>query len=165
MKTCTRCKIPKELSNFSKNRTFTGGLNVYCRNCQSEYTAEYKLKNPNKKKESYIKNKVKIRERAKIYRQNNPDACKNTFLKKEYGITLNDFKLKLKEQNNVCAICEQPEQATYKGIKKKDLAVDHCHKTGEIRGLLCSKCNTGLGVFKESPELLNSAIKYLKKWS
>ena len=55
-------------------------------------------------------------------------------------------------------ICKAPET-----LQNKNLAVDHCHKTGKVRGLLCSKCNKGLGLFKDSKELLTTAIEYLEE--
>jgi len=63
----------------------------------------------------------------------------------------------LKEQGGGCAICGET-----KPLKGKNyLCVDHCHETGEVRGILCHACNTGLGKFKDSPELLHTAINYL----
>lgn len=72
----------------------------------------------------------------------------------------------LEEQNYVCAICKRPESIILSGTheKPKRLAIDHCHKTKKIRGLLCQKCNTSIGAFNESIEILNSAIEYLKKY-
>jgi hypothetical protein len=69
----------------------------------------------------------------------------------------------LKYQNNVCAICGKKESAkSSKGNKIKELAVDHSHKTGIIRGLLCMSCNRGLGCFYDDTSLLEKAIKYLE---
>jgi hypothetical protein len=74
--------------------------------------------------------------------------------KMRYGITP-EHKLKmLKDQNNKCSIC--PTELTFTSAH-----IDHCHKTGQIRGILCSKCNHGIGLFKDSPNLLRLAIKYL----
>ncbi len=64
-------------------------------------------------------------------------------------------------QNEACAICKNPETAKHKGVLKK-LAVDHCHISLKIRGLLCSNCNQALGKFKENLETLINAINYLK---
>lgn len=69
-----------------------------------------------------------------------------------------------KEQNGVCAICHQPE--TMRCNNKTDikkLSVDHCHKTHKVRGLTCASCNTGIGYFKDSIELMLAAVEYLKK--
>jgi hypothetical protein len=66
------------------------------------------------------------------------------------------------EQNYLCAICGNPETRMFKG-KITKLAIDHCHKTGEVRGLLCHKCNSILGYANDSIELLANAIKYLSK--
>ena len=95
-------------------------------------------------------------EYAKKWRKDNPDKCRNTYLRKHYGITLEDYNRMYKEQNGVCAICGQEEP-----LSSSSLAVDHDHETKKIRGLLCSKCNQGLGCFKDSQEILNKAFNYL----
>lgn len=66
------------------------------------------------------------------------------------------------QQNDLCAICSRPETAKC-GKTTRRLAVDHCHKTGKVRSLLCADCNRGLGVFKENTDFMQSAIKYLLK--
>lgn len=84
-------------------------------------------------------------------------------LKKHYGLTVEQYSTMHEAQNGVCAICKLPESAVVsKSGKKRRLAVDHCHTTGKIRGLLCSLCNRGLGAFKDSAANLQSAIEYLK---
>lgn len=74
----------------------------------------------------------------------------------KWNLTQEQYDFRFKQQGGVCAICKNPEPQL-----NKALAVDHDHKTGQIRSLLCSKCNLGLGHFKDSPELLQSAIQYL----
>ncbi len=81
---------------------------------------------------------------------------------KTYGITPEGYELILTSQSGCCAICKKPETVEHEG-KIKNLAVDHDHKTGRVRGLLCDGCNTGLGRFKDSIEALREAIKYLEK--
>lgn len=78
-----------------------------------------------------------------------------------YKITPDDYKQLFDAQNGVCAICKNT--ATGRGAKNNRLAVDHDHANGQIRGLLCSKCNTGLGLFDDSVELLKIGINYLKE--
>jgi hypothetical protein len=81
---------------------------------------------------------------------------RNTLLKK-YGLTVGQFDKLSKEQNGVCAICKEENSLHGK------LYVDHEHLTGEVRGLLCVRCNTGIGMFLDSTERLQSAIKYLTR--
>jgi hypothetical protein len=83
-----------------------------------------------------------------------------------YGITRMEFKQMLENQKGVCAICKQPETAIDKrsGLIRQ-LAVDHCHNTGKVRGLLCTHCNHGLGKFKDDVNLLQTAINYLSNYS
>ena len=82
-------------------------------------------------------------------------------LKKKYGLSKKEFE-KIKEvQGDVCAICGKPEEQQRAG-KIRELSVDHDHKTGKVRGLLCSKCNIGLGVFRENISILLNAIKYIE---
>lgn len=78
---------------------------------------------------------------------------------KKYGLTPDDYTKMLLQQNNVCAICHQPETTRY----KYRLCVDHDHITGKVRGLLCHMCNTGLGKFFDNPDTLISASNYLKE--
>ena len=83
-------------------------------------------------------------------------------LKKKFGITLDEFNVMVKNQNGVYAICGKPENKT--GCRgTKNLSVDHNHETGKIRGLLCYKCNLGIGNFLENGKLLTKAINYLKE--
>jgi len=83
-------------------------------------------------------------------------------LKWKFGVTAEWFHGTMEEQKGVCAICHKAETSRFKGTLK-DLAVDHCHATGKVRGLLCSKCNTMLGLSGDSISTLESAITYLKK--
>ena len=77
--------------------------------------------------------------------------------------SMEDYYKILESQNGVCAICKkQSNKRSNNGKTIKALAVDHCHKTGKVRGLLCDKCNTSLGHFCDSIEILQSAINYLK---
>lgn len=79
------------------------------------------------------------------------------FIKKTYDITFEDYEEMLESQNGKCAICE----SKIGNSRTTRLFVDHCHTTGNVRGLLCSSCNHGLGQFRDSPKLLQKAIKYL----
>jgi len=77
----------------------------------------------------------------------------------KYNITKETYDILSNSQNNVCAICKKPNNIKNGKIKK--LGVDHCHKTGRIRGLLCTKCNIGIGMLDDNVNFLESAIKYL----
>ena len=105
-----------------------------------------------------VDDKYKAHSRSKT-----PEQNKNSFLKSKYGITLKEYYIISEKQNNVCAICLNPEtrKSRYGGICK--LHVDHDHKSGEVRGLLCNFCNKALGYFRDNPLLLKSAIEYLNK--
>jgi hypothetical protein len=83
---------------------------------------------------------------------------RNNYLKKKYGITLEDFEQMLKNQGGVCKICKSPPT-------KHNLCVDHDHKSKEmkIRGLLCTKCNYRLGMIKDDLQFLTSAAIYLEE--
>lgn len=101
-----------------------------------------------------------VKKNAREWRAKNPDKCKNTDLKKHFGITLDRYNEMLENQDGKCSICGKKEVSSRNG-KFYSLAVDHNHKTGEIRKLLCSKCNKGLGCFDDSIEIMESAIRYL----
>ena len=95
-------------------------------------------------------------EYARQWRKNNPAKAKNAYLKKAFGITLEDYDRMLKEQEGKCSICHGDEPTG------NALAVDHCHETKKIRGLLCTNCNKILGHAKDNTDVLFAAIQYLK---
>lgn len=88
-----------------------------------------------------------------------PESHRNVRLKSTYGITLKDYRKMYLEQNGECAICHSAKPDS----GKKGLVVDHCHDKGHVRKLLCFECNTGLGRFRDNPEILANAIEYLKE--
>jgi len=138
-----------------------------------ERTAKYRRENPEKIKEirkrSYdrIKNDPdrlqKLRGWQRRYREDNRKALSDGERKRKFGISPDRYAEMFNSQSGLCAICNQPETATRLG-KVKALAVDHCHNTGVIRGLLCADCNTGIGKLKENIDIFQSAIQYLTKF-
>ena len=85
-------------------------------------------------------------------------------LKRTYNISLDDYNKLLEIQDNTCAICnkEETQQSNYAADGPDSLRVDHCHSTGKVRGLLCAKCNFGIGQFNDNVALIEKAIEYIK---
>ncbi len=115
------------------------------------------MKEYNKKYRST--NRKELNGRKKEWNLRNKDKIAAYHLKRRYGLSIEDYNSILKSQNNKCAGC---------GILSKDaqmgkLFVDHCHKNGNIRGLLCSKCNTALGLVNDNIEILTNLISYIKE--
>jgi hypothetical protein len=111
------------------------------------------------------KNEQRAREyRQKYYRQvvvprikRDPDSQRKSHLKIAYGITLEDYNRMFNKQGGCCAICGKHQSEL-----RKKLHVDHNHKTGKVRGLLCQNCNSVIGQSYENREILNNAILYLE---
>lgn len=95
--------------------------------------------------------------KKKRYSNKSKDERRDNWYRYEYGVSLDDFNQLLEEQGYKCAICKKSS--------KENLHVDHNHTTGEVRGLLCSKCNRGLGHFDESLDYLEAASNYLKRFT
>jgi hypothetical protein len=113
----------------------------------------------NEYQRSYRKrNAQKAREYTKTWQKTNHG--KNKMLLNKYGITLEQYNQMLEKQLHACAICKQPEKQIVWG-KTKRLAVDHDHKTGKVRGLLCQKCNTTLGRYEDDPYVWENFMNYL----
>lgn len=93
---------------------------------------------------------------AAVY-QSNKDRIKFQRILVTFGITETEYNEMLIRQDGKCAICLQPETSS----RFKFLAVDHCHNTGQIRGLLCSRCNIGLGQFRDNAAIIQRASSYL----
>jgi hypothetical protein len=109
-------------------------------------------------KKWYENNRESELERNRKYYQENKEAKKARHrvyvLKGRYGLTEDQYLEMVDKRNGKCDICDV--------VYTKTLNVDHNHKTGEVRGLLCNNCNRGLGHLKDSIEILESAIYYLK---
>ena len=132
-KKCKRCKEYKEAPAFYKDGIKRDKLSCYCRKCTMEAVRERRKKNPIKSREC---------DRRKHY-------------KAKFGITLLQYDEMFELQNGVCAICGQVD------ITGRRLAVDHNHSTGEVRGLLCTKCNVRVGVL-ENESWRPLAERYLR---
>lgn len=141
---------------------------------QREYSRKYYEANAEKKREYdrqyYKANREKVRERNRKYYKANrekerernrkrheasPETDRENRYLRHFNITIEEYDLLLKEQGGACAICLKPPA-------KMRLAVDHCHKTGLIRGLTCFICNRGLGYWRDMPELCRAAAEYLE---
>lgn len=173
MKTCSKCKLPKKETEFYFRTPDKTKLTSNCKRCASDngkrsYHKDL-LRNRKRSREKRralrAANPEKFRKEDREYRRANPqisarwkkthpDSIKNSYLYVEYGMTLDEWKRLLLEQKGVCAIC---------GKLGKPFCVDHCHRTGKIRGLLCRKCNTAIGQLNDSLELARLAVSYLEK--
>lgn len=136
-KICTKCRIEKEIACFSKRSARPTGKACWCKDCLNEWRRENKKKDAQSYQEyEFIRG-----------------------LRRNYGITANQYHEMLAAQNESCACCGQ-----HKSKFKRRLHVDHDHDTGEIRALLCTECNPALGYFKHSIERLELGISYLRKF-
>ena len=175
MKVCSRCKSQKEESAFGKDKVRHDGLKPHCKECQSIWDSSYKEQKSIKNAERYAKNpehfkkatanwKSKNWDRVlagcRRWRENNPEKRKSIYAKSSrkrlYGLTEEQFQTMLSSQDGKCSICGRERSQLV-----KQLCVDHDHETGKVRGLLCDKCNRGLGFFNDDHELLKKALNYL----
>ena len=152
MRKCASCKLdkPATLEFFQKHSGHSDGMGPYCRPCHRRLT-----------KDNYQKNKAHYVAYAAKKRAENYDVIvarervksrKRTL--EEVGITEEDFAIVLRNQGGLCGLC--------KGLLTNQ-HIDHDHKTGKFRGILCAKCNVGLGAFGDDVPGLEKAIAYLKR--
>lgn len=150
-KICTKCKKEKELDQFGNNKRHKDKKSCWCKRCTTTGIMKY--------------NKARYHGTDPTYRtyciamakeKLNPEQRRNNTLKRKFNITARQYDQILQIQNGVCKICSKINK------NGRRLAVDHDHKTGKVRGLLCLHCNAILGYSKESIEILYNAIKYLK---
>ncbi len=121
---------------------------------RSEYQAEYRKNNPEKFKKYYD-----TRRACPVKKERDALTCKYSAIKQKYGLTKEGYAALLEQQDSRCAICD----TAFAELSARQVNVDHCHKTGAIRGLLCTGCNTGLGLLGDSAEGLRKALDYLEK--
>lgn len=163
-KVCSKCGIEKPLSEFWNHPTGKFGKRPRCKEClrkeNAEFERSYLPKRSEKNAEWYDKNKEAIKEGTKISGSRweyKPENKRNHNLKNRYGITASEYDAFLETQEGKCAICGL-------GMDEgRRLAVDHDHVTGAIRGIVHTRCNTAIALFKDSPEICRRAAEYLER--
>lgn len=185
-KPCAICKTVKPLEEFPRNRRKHDGRHYYCTPCvrekygvparerkrkvarptegelqcgdcgQTKSVSEFYWRSDAGRFQSYCKT-CKSR-RDKTYRDADPLAHRDRVMRRKYGIGLAEFDAMVAAQGGGCAICKATVNPD-----ANSLAVDHCHKTGKVRGILCGRCNKALGLFNDDPNLLKRAVMYLRR--
>ena len=155
-KSCRKGHLLTEDTLFVSKNGHSNG----CMICRREYNRKYVDLNRqrlNKRSTEWVNKHVEKRRRQSL----------QSTLKQKFNLSLEDYEQIVLRQNGKCLICgDLPKVRTdSKGRIKDRLDVDHCHKTGKVRGLLCHNCNKGLGQFKESLELLKNAVIYMEQFS
>ena len=138
MKKCSKCEEILEECEFHKDKQKSDGLYPSCKSCMSKIytTKEYK----------------EVRKHPRYAK------IKRDFKVKSFGISVEEYEKMIELQENKCAICD-----VHHSELNKLLSVDHNHSTGKVRGLLCVRCNFGIGYFKENIKILERAIEYVVK--
>lgn len=132
-KFCRKCGERKSFNLFHNQIASKDGKMSWCKDCNEVQRKKWETSNPNYGRKKHLKAK--------------------------YSMTEEQYNKILQEQNGVCAICSTDDP----GGPWKKFKVDHNHKTGEIRGLLCQHCNVGLGHFKDDVTLFTKAIEYINE--
>lgn len=172
VKRCSRCAQEKPAGDFCKcSANKTDGLQAWCKACSAAYAGEWlegnvqrrtrHLATANQSAKRRYAEDLEYREcrrkQAAQWREKYPErvslANRNQRLRREYGIDQAEYERRYAEQHGCCKLC---------GRHRAKLAVDHDHKTGAIRGLLCGKCNTGLGLLGDDAASMLRAVRYLQ---
>ena len=163
---CQKCLIEKDKSFFHKNKNEKTGYSRWCKECHSEYAKKHRAEN----KDAYS-------ERAKKWRENNPNYVaqwkrrnanktkatkRKEYLKRTYNISPDQYDSMRKSQDFRCYICNVHENSI-PNAGATALNVDHDHSSGTIRKLLCMSCNIALGKVNDNISILEKMIDYLKE--
>lgn len=187
-KQCTCCKIDLPLTQFGLRKNKPRSR---CRKCENMLSKEWRRKNSEKvraagrirneryknkdpeaykkrKHEYYVKHKERMLRQSKQWAKDNPEQARaiqkksrkkrqartrDYVLRTKYGITLKEYNNLVDKQGGHCPLCGN--------VLADNYAVDHCHDTGRVRGVLCRGCNTGVGLLRHDVKVLRNAIKYL----
>src|SRR5574343_1926316 len=134
---CVSCRAVKSKDEFYQDR---GKPRSSCKECEKARSAKWRREN----RERYLE----------TARRDRRGRWRESHLNEKFGITSEYYEEMLDRQDGVCAICGRED-------KGRRLAVDHCHDTGRVRGLLCNRCNRAIGLFRESPSIIGNALHYL----
>jgi hypothetical protein len=163
VKVCGKCGNARDLACYNKDARYRDGFYPRCKQCR----------------------RVETRRRLGIADQGQTRICRwcdKTFdlaegrqyycsppcaaigkrlwnIERLYGLTREQYKALYARQGRKCAICKRPERSA----RNKLLAVDHCHETGQVRGLLCTHCNRAIGLLQDDPKVVKSAAEYITR--
>lgn len=144
VKRCTRCDVERELGDFTRDSGRPDGLAQWCRECWKSYRQQAQIR---KKSNEYMRK----------WAAGNRQKMQGYRLRHRYGLEPEEYAQLLEIQGGVCAICHRDPNDS-----KETLAVDHCHQAQVIRGLLCDRCNRGIGLLGDDPANLEAAAEYIR---
>lgn len=153
-KECRTCGELKDLNCFSRDKDRALGRSNQCKTCYSEYHERNKY-SINARRESNRKKKTVDEHRTyhKWYNSTFKDKIKNKHLVRKYGISLEKFMSMIESQSGKCKICKNVLSIG------RFTHVDHCHRTGKVRGILCHKCNTKLGWYEKNSTAVDDYLR------
>jgi hypothetical protein len=158
-KVCRACKQNKPIEDFGVVVANPDGRRYACKGCYNKVRADYRKRNPEKVNAGKMQNYYDRHEESKARLRARYPKVRAWRLIHHYGLTIEQYEEILRLQGGGCAICGQPPGEA----KFQRMHVDHDHVSGDVRGILCGKCNVGLGSFCDSQKILLRAAKYLKR--
>jgi len=162
MKRCKKCGELKPLEEFYRATGMRDGRRNDCIPCNLAASKARNAANPFPNRERARRwieeNPERYREKQRRYVESGRKAewSRNSYLKRTFGMTQTDYEAMLESQGGGCALCHRPPS------RKISLHIDHDHKTGRIRGLLCGSCNNGIGLLQEDEEVLLRALDHVR---
>lgn len=162
-KTCRICGETKPLEDFYAMVGMRDGHRNECKVCNLAQKQQRYEADPGKHIARVQAWQHQNKEHVNAYQRRNnarPERkrrARDAYYRRTFGLSADEFDARLGAQGGGCAICgARPERVA-------SLHLDHCHETGEIRGICCSRCNQGLGLFRDDPDLLEAAVRYLRQ--
>lgn len=165
-KTCNKCGETKPVSQFNLSR---GRPRGECKICHRASVVKWQRDNRSRYRRRASDWHARNREKSRAYsrasykkmtpeaKRKKADYAAGRYLQRKYGISKEQWAQMYEAQGGVCALCKVPGRTG----RHDKLAVDHCHETGRVRGLLCAACNVSLGILGDNPEKLRRALNYV----
>lgn len=163
LKFCNTCKQEKPLAEFFRRTASPDGFTAACKGCTLARSKNWRRVNATRDAENKKRYATKFPEVARgaraRYRESNPEAyleSQDKYRLAKYGVTPEKFREMSAAQSGVCKICGKPPTGS------RGFCVDHCHKTGKVRSLLCGKCNSALGMVNEDTKIIYNMAAYVE---
>lgn len=157
-KVCVTCKLWKSYDEFRHRSRNKDGLQLprpICKACEAGQAAEYRQEHPDKHTQA-----------KRNWEKNNPEKHERIQLRKkarDIGLDPDIIEAHFDSHRGLCDLCSRPPSGTRKNGRPRYLSIDHCHASGEFRGLLCNSCNLALGMFRDDADLMRRAADYVTR--